>query len=168
MTCELSIDQPAPEVVDEVTELWVRLAAGQREYDSAVEAEPNRETMQHVLAGHAAAGGLLTARLEGALVGFASVSLERGSLTLAEQRGVLSNLYVEPAVRTRGIGSALLEAAETRLAAMGATSVTLEVMAGNVDGRRFYRDHGYEPLRVTMTRSIADRAENDTSSKVDR
>ncbi len=41
-------------------------------------------------------------------------------------------------------------------------------MAENEEARRFYRRHGYDPLRVTMERSLAGRSENDTHSKEDR
>ncbi|MGQ3414254.1 GNAT family N-acetyltransferase [Natrinema sp. LN54] len=153
--------------LDALADMWVRLARDQRQYDSAVRADANRETMRETLAAYRINDGLLVARLEGRLVGFASVSLERGSLDLDTTRGLLSNIYVEPAARGQGIGSALLEAAEDALAQRGADRMLLEVMAGNGDARRFYRREGYDEFRVTMGRSLEDRAENDTHSKED-
>ena len=169
MTSEVTIEPAASDDIDAVTDLWVQLARGQRAYDSAVRAEANRDAMRETLAAHQVAGGLLVARVDDAVVGFASFSLERGTLELDATRGTLSNLYVDPAYRNRGIGAALLEAVEDALADSEAEILTLEVLADNEDARRFYRDHGFEQFRITMARSLEDdeRSENDTHSKED-
>ncbi|QLG50494.1 GNAT family N-acetyltransferase [Natrinema halophilum] len=162
-----TIERASQADLETVTELWLRLARDQRAYDSAVRPDANRETMRNTLAAYRVNDGLLVARLQGEIVGFASVSIEHGSLELDVTRGLLSNVYVDPAVRNQGIGTALLEAAEDTLAEQGADVMLLEVMAGNEDARRFYRSRGYDEFRVTMTRSLGDRDENDTHSKED-
>lgn len=151
----LEIEPARSEDVEPVTDMWVSLARSQRAYDSVIRAEANRERMRESLAAHAAADALLVARLEGSVVGFASFSIERGALELDVTRGTLSNIYVEPEYRGRGIGTALLEATEAALEARGVDVVLLEVMAGNEAARRFYRERGYEYHRLTMGRSIA-------------
>ncbi|RQG90319.1 GNAT family N-acetyltransferase [Natrarchaeobius halalkaliphilus] len=168
MAPELTIEPAEADDIDGITELWVRLARGQRAYDSYVRPEANRSTMRETLAAHRATDGLLVARVGPDLAGFASFSIERGSLELDATRGTLSNLYVEPEYRDRGVGSALLHTAEETLAANGVEVLTLEVMATNEDARRFYRQRGYETFRVAMDRSLDDRPENDTHSKEDR
>ncbi|ELZ00323.1 GNAT family N-acetyltransferase [Natrialba asiatica] len=169
MTTDLTIDHATSDDLEAVTDLWVQLARSQREFDSAVRAEANRELMRETLAAHRVADGLLVARVADAIVGFASVSLERGSLELERTRGTLSNLYVDPAYRDRGIGSALLEAATAELESKGAEVLLLEVMAQNEDARRFYRTHGYESYRVAMKRSLEEPAAGtDTDTETDR
>ncbi|RQG90516.1 GNAT family N-acetyltransferase [Natrarchaeobius chitinivorans] len=168
MSADPTIKPATPAELDAITELWVRLARDQRSSDSHVRAGENRATMRETLAAHQASDGLLVARLDGDLAGFASFSVERGVLELDSKRGVLSNLYVCPAYRDRGVGSALLEAVEVSLANRGVDVVLLEVMAGNVDARRFYRRSGYEAFRVTMARPLGNQSENDTHSKEDR
>ncbi|MFB1064030.1 N-acetyltransferase family protein [Natrinema sp. H-ect4] len=162
-----TIEPASRDDLETLTDLWVRLARDQRRYESAVRADANRETMRETLGAYQVADGLLVARLEGDIVGFASVSIERGTLELDSTRGMLSNIYVEPAVRGRGIGTALLEAAEESVAERGADELLLEVMADNEAARRFYRRQGYDEFRVTMSRSLEDRKENDTHSKED-
>ncbi|QFU83535.1 GNAT family N-acetyltransferase [Natronorubrum aibiense] len=164
-----TIERASPSDIDAVAELWVRLARDQRAYDSVVRADDNRETMREALAAHQVNDGLFVARLEGELVGFASFTVEHGSLELDATRGHLSNIYVEPDVRSRGIGTALLEAVEDALADRGVEVLVLEVMADNEAARRFYDRHGYDTHRVAMTRSLEDRkqSENDTHSKED-
>ncbi|OAQ53646.1 hypothetical protein HTG_05145 [Natrinema mahii] len=153
--------------LDALTDLWVDLARDQRRYQSAVRPEANREAMRETLGAYLVSDGLFVARLEGAIVGFVSVTVERGTLELDTTRGLLSNIYVRPAYRGQGIGTALLEAAEASLADRGVDELLLEVMADNEAARRFYRRHGYDPFRVSMARSLADRDENDTHSKED-
>lgn len=161
------IEPATQDDVERITELWVRLARDQRDHDSFVHADANRETMQETLAAHAHTDGLLVARDNGTVVGFTSFSLERGTLSLDATRGVLSNIYVEPAYRGRGVGTALLEAAEEALREQGAEIVILEVMADNEAARRFYERREYETYRVAMKRLLEDPSENDTHSKED-
>ncbi|PCR90536.1 GNAT family N-acetyltransferase [Natrinema ejinorense] len=162
-----TIEPATRDDIDTVADLWVRLARDQRQHDSAVRPEANREAMRETLGAYLVNDGLLVARLGDRIVGFASVSIERGTLELETTRGLLSNIYVEPAARDRGIGSALLEAAEESLLEQGADVMLLEVMADNGGARQFYRRNGYDEFRVTMRRSLADRDENDTHSKED-
>ena len=95
------------------------------------------------------------------LVGFVTFGVESSNYEQDVVRGVVQNIYVVPARRGEGIGSALLDAAEERLAAAGADAVSLEVMAANADARRFYRRHGYASHRVELEKSV----ENDTLTK---
>jgi ribosomal protein S18 acetylase RimI-like enzyme len=165
---ERSIVEPATQAdLEAVTDLWVRLARGQRDHGSVVRAEANRETMRETLAAHVHTNGLLVARAEGDVVGFVSHSIERGTLVLDATRGVISNIYVEPAYRGHGLGTALLEASEAALADCGATVVVLEVLADNEAARRFYERHAYESYRIAMRRPLEHRSENDTHSKED-
>ncbi|MXV62285.1 GNAT family N-acetyltransferase [Natronorubrum sp. JWXQ-INN-674] len=158
-----TIERATQDDIDAVADLWVRLARDQREYESFVRAADNRETMRETLAAHQVNDGLLVARLGDSIVGFASFTIERGSLELDATRGLLSNLYVDPAYRDHGLGTALLEAAEETLTERGAAVMVLEVMAANEAARRFYERQGYDTYRVGMKRSL----ENDASSKND-
>ncbi|MFC4437393.1 MULTISPECIES: GNAT family N-acetyltransferase [Natrialbaceae] len=162
-----AIEPATQDDLEAITELWVRLARDQRDHDSFVHADANRETMRETLAAHAHTDGLLVARDDGRVVGFTSFSIERGALSLDATRGVLSNIYVDPAYRERGAGTALLEAAEGALREQGAEVVILEVMADNEAARRFYEQREYETYRVAMKRSLGNPSENDTHSKED-
>ena len=66
----------------------------------------------------------------GALLGFGAVV--RGPVPL------LDNLHVSPDARSGGIGGALFRSVCHALAAEGATSLRLIVIAANPDARRFY------------------------------
>lgn len=55
----------------------------------------------------------------------------------------LDELYVAPELRGRGIGSALLAAAETITRQRGGELLEINVDGGDTDARRFYERHGY-------------------------
>ncbi|WP_144903819.1 GNAT family N-acetyltransferase [Halobellus captivus] len=177
-----SIERPDVAAVDKLVDLWVALAADQRAHDSHILADENRAVVRDTLARHAVTGGIRIARLEGTLVGFVTFGIERGSYEQDEVRGVVRNVYVDPACRDDGVGTALMDAAEAALREAGATVVSLEAMAANRRAREFYRDRGYATHRIQFEKPISGHppagsserdaaggpsAENDTHSKED-
>lgn len=160
MTVEIYAAEPGD--ADAVAELWVALAAGQREHGSHLRAAQNRTQIREHVAREAASDRVLLARESGeqsserALVGFVTFRIGSGRYELDRTQGILENLYVEPDHREEGIGSRLLEAAENRLHDRGADVVVLEAMADNEQAREFYRQHGYEPFRVTFERTLGE------------
>jgi GNAT superfamily N-acetyltransferase len=56
---------------------------------------------------------------------------------------LLDELYVAPELRGRGIGSALLTAAETVVRERGGTLLEINVDGADTGARRFYERHGY-------------------------
>ena len=154
----VTIERPTMRDADAIVELWVALAAGQRDYDSHLTAAPNRDRIRESITRQIALSELQVARTEDRHVGFVMYAIEGSTFDRTATRGVIQNLYVVPDHRGRGIGSRLLEAAEADLRADGADVVGLEVMADNEAAQRFYARHGYEDHRVTLEKSV----ENDT------
>lgn len=76
--------------------------------------------------------------LAGYLIAVYVFSLEHKGLT-AE----IDEFYVLPAYRGRGIGQALLLAAEARFRELHCTNVSLQIGRDNETARLFYRDRGY-------------------------
>lgn len=138
---------------DELVDMWLSLADGQRQYGSHIPAEPNRAQIRESILRHIATDRLLVAR-DDTVSGFVMFSIERGDFEQDATRGIVENLYVLPDRRGEGIGSRLLTAAEQRLRDHGADTVALNVMADNEDARRFYRDHGYTPHRLEVEKSL--------------
>jgi GNAT superfamily N-acetyltransferase len=63
-----------------------------------------------------------------------------------EHKGVVAEIdefYVVPTGRGRGVGHALLAAAETRFRELHCTNVSLQLGRDNDSARRFYHGHGY-------------------------
>ncbi|WP_424003960.1 GNAT family N-acetyltransferase [Haloarcula salina] len=154
----MDIDTASMDEVDDVVDLWVALATDQRTHGSHLLGDRNRTAVRGAIVQRIVAENVLVAREDGGLVGFVMVTVDGGRYEQDERRGLLENIYVEPAARNRGIGSALLKAAEETLRSAGVDVIALEAMAANDAARRFYRSHGYEPHRVEFEK----RTENDT------
>jgi ribosomal protein S18 acetylase RimI-like enzyme len=150
----MEIESPDTTVASAVTDMWVDLAAGQREYGSHLLAGDNRARIRESVVRHIVTDSLLVARDDGALVGFVMFSVESGSFEQDVRRGVVENLFVAESHRHETVGQKLLEAAEATLADRGVAVVGLEVMAGNEAAREFYRSNGYELHRVELEKPI--------------
>ena len=158
----MDIEPAGMDDLDAITEEWLDLAAEQLSYGSHLRVADNREPVRMTLARHLADGTVLVAR-ESGIVGFVSFETVDGVFEERITRGRVQNLYVKPACRDRGIGSALLDAAEEALAEAGVEVVAVEAMARNRDARQLYENRGYEPHRVEYER----RVESDTHTRED-
>lgn len=74
---------------------------------------------------------------------------------LAGREGDVLRVYVDPARRGEGVGSALLDAAIEYLFDRGVERVKAMVLAGNELGHEFYRAQGFERVQVTEETEIA-------------
>lgn len=167
MPSPVEIRPPERDEIDAVVDMWVALATDQREYGSHLLSAANRAAVGESFARDLVVGGLRIAAGAGEgngdgggdeLLGFVSFALDTGRYETDVVRGVVRNLYVRPAVRGRGVGGRLLDAAERELASEGVEIVRLEAMAGNDEARRFYEARGYAPHRVEFEK----RVESDT------
>ncbi len=148
-----------------IAEMWVALAVGQREFGSHLHAEENRTQIHDAITRHIVTGGLFVARADDSeLVGFVMFGPETDGYAQDVSRGAIQNVYVEPRFRNDGVGTALMDAAESALADAGAEVVRLEAMAGNEAARRLYEKRGYRVHRVELEK----RVENDNNAPTDR
>jgi GNAT superfamily N-acetyltransferase len=89
-------------------------------------------------------GHTLVAVAEDTLHGFATVGRSRDD-DAPPGTGELWAMYTHPDVWRRGVGSALIGAAERELRAWGFLRATLWVLTSNVRARGFYERHGWQP-----------------------
>ncbi|MFD8599207.1 GNAT family N-acetyltransferase [Kitasatospora sp. NPDC059646] len=66
----------------------------------------------------------------------------------------LYDLYVSPAVRRRGFGSAMLRAAEALTARGGRTALGLNVFGGNEAAIALYRANGYRVAAMSLRKEL--------------
>ena len=151
----MRVEPPGIDEADAIADAWVALAADQQSYDSYLLPEENRPTARESVCRSIVTGGMLVARTEDHdLAGFVQFSIESGAYETSVRKGLVENLYVAPDQRDAGVGSRLLEAAESALVTDGAEAIVLDVMADNEAARRFYRRHGYDPHRITMLKAV--------------
>ena len=82
--------------------------------------------------------------------GFALARRKRGT------HGVLTDLYVRPEARRKGVATALTTAVAGALAEMGATHVTLSVDVGNAPARAAYASWGFREEHLTLVSEIGE------------
>jgi len=106
------------------------------------------------LAAMAAEGrAVLVAELGGAVVGCLSTSVMR-VLHRPAPVGRISMMVVDEALRSRGIGAALVRAAEQALALQGCTIVEVTSNARRTEAHRFYEGLGYAKTSVRLARDL--------------
>lgn len=149
--------------VDTLADMWVSLAADQRNHGSHLRGETNRGSIRAAIDRHVVSDNLRVAREDERVLGFVMFAIESNTLDRSLSRGLIENLYVVEDRRREGMGTTLLQTAEESLRREGVDAIALEVLAPNEGARAFYRDHGYTPHRLTLEKSI----ESDTHSKDD-
>jgi GNAT superfamily N-acetyltransferase len=111
------------------------------EHDIVLTGQALQGATQRLIDDHAL-GRILTARLDGELVGVAVISflwtLEHGGPT-----AWLDEVYVEPSRRGAGIGRKLVEAAMQVTRDSGCIALDLEVDAGHEAAERLYERMGF-------------------------
>lgn len=94
---------------------------------------------------------VLVAQVDGRLVGFLELDYRKYAPGCrASPVPFIEGWYVEPALRGRGIGRALVEAAETRARAAGHHEMASDAELGNADGIAAHLALGYEEIERVM------------------
>ena len=88
------------------------------------------------------------ARADGEMLGFIMFTFRVERMWTLATRGYISNLYVVPQHRGRGIGRRLVTDAVERLKKAGAQSVEMEVYPTNEKGRKFWEKMGFAPFKL--------------------
>ncbi|HEX2013296.1 MAG TPA: GNAT family N-acetyltransferase [Roseateles sp.] len=107
-------------------------------------------------------GACMVAERDGHLLGFAQLGLGRDHELLGTpaRAAELERLYVQRPCLGRGLGRALLQAAEEQAAAAGAAQLWLTAWVGNGHARAFYARQGYQELGQTWYEFEGERHEN--------
>jgi len=95
----------------------------------------------------------ILAELDGRVGGFACVRVVPCVL-YAEPYAELTELYVEPAFRRRGLGRALIAYAEQLARARGASDLLIMTGVGNAAAQALYRAAGYDTYAVALNRKV--------------
>jgi ribosomal protein S18 acetylase RimI-like enzyme len=105
------------------------------------------------LAAYADIETAILAELDGQVGGFACVRVVPCVL-YAEPYAELTELYVEPAFRRRGLGRALLAYAEQLIRARGASELLIMTGINNAAAQALYRAAGYATYAVALNRKV--------------
>jgi GNAT superfamily N-acetyltransferase len=97
---------------------------------------------------------MLVAELEGRVVGCLTTSMMRVVHRPAPV-GRISMMVVEAGLRGKGVGKALVRAAEAALAADGCRMVEVTSNVARTEAHKFYQALGYERTSVRLARELA-------------
>jgi GNAT superfamily N-acetyltransferase len=96
---------------------------------------------------------VLIAEIDGKVAGCLSTSIMR-VLHRPAPVGRISMMVVDEAQRSRGIGAALVRAAEQALAAQGCYMIEVTSHVRRTEAHRFYERLGYERTSVRLARML--------------
>ncbi len=143
----------------------LRFVGGFQDYERGL--HPNRRPAAEVSEGYLAEmerevaanhGALFMAEVSGEAVGFVCcyAGHDDDMMIHAEARphGYVADIFVAPGHRGRGVGAALLAAAEDYLAGRGFNRVRLSVLAANADARAVYEKRGYRAYEVVYEKPL--------------
>lgn len=142
-----TIRHARPPEAGAVADLWLRF---QREHNARYVRQV-RQTRRNrdVVADHfellAGQRQLWVVEADGVLVGFAAVSPNLPKVELCYASAALTDLWVDPAWRGRGIARALIDRVRAEVADRGLHALTISVMAGN-PARDLYQRAGFQPF----------------------
>lgn len=153
-TVDLEIARPKLSELEVLVDLWTELVADQQQFGTRLRPVGNEANAQTWIGARMTQDGVRIARVDGSIVGFVTFERLPDQFSRSAQDGLVHNLYVIPACQGRGIGSALLERAETILYDRGVDRMTLEVLEENVDAHTFYENRGYHTHRRVFAKSL--------------
>ena len=103
-------------------------------------------------------GAVFMAEIDGEAIGFVCCYADHDDDEMiheeARPHGYVSDIFVAAAHRGRGVGAALLAAAEDHLAGLGFSRVRLSVMAANTEARALYEKRGYRAYDVIYEKPL--------------
>ncbi len=136
---QLPVDMPRAATTAEATIVAGLLDAFNREYDTPT---PGKAVLATRL-GRLLAGGDVIALLAGDPPAALALLTLRPNVWYDGPVALLDELYVAPELRGRGLGTALLAAAEAVTRQRGGELLEINVDGDDTDARRFYERHGY-------------------------
>ncbi len=102
-------------------------------------------------------GCILIAEWEGRAVGFLGWCVDEGGVYVTDDvrlHGKVTDLFVAAGFRGRGIGKALLRAAEALTRELGLKRLSIGVLAGNEAAERAYANFGFAPYAAILQKTV--------------
>ncbi len=163
----------SPGDVDAVVRLW----KGEVDYHASIDPrlmvrEDAEASFRRFLTRTAAAQAdviVLVADVGDEIAGFlVGMIRERTPVFVRSTHGYITDIYVDPRFRRRGIGRRLVEIAEEWFAARGMDHVRLQVAAANEAGLAFWRSLGFGDYFLEFWKDIGEDEDGNGASVPDR
>jgi ribosomal protein S18 acetylase RimI-like enzyme len=161
----LEITRAGAEALDRLRPLWLELhhhhqAVGGEALGPYTDDDDSWPARRALYADRLAGGGFaVLAEREGALIGYAMVSVKTSAESgvedtwrLGARVAEIETLSVAPGARGGGVGSALLDRVDAELEAAGIGAVLISAIVTNTDAIRLYERRGFRQASVLMIR----------------
>jgi len=145
-----AVEAPRLATVADAATVAAMLDAFNREFDTPT---PGAAILTRRLQRLLEAGDVIGLLVGEPAVGVAVLTL-RPNVWYDDPVALLDELYVVPGRRGRGLGSALLAAAETVTRERGGELLEINVDGEDADARRFYERHGYTNTEPGQTQPM--------------
>ena len=155
----LSVSVALFEDYSSIESAWWRLLADQQSLDYRGSADElsshvNTERVRRFIESRIRQGRMLVAKEQEELVGICTFSPDGFILDATVQVWEISDVWVEPHARRRGIATALVRQCEHECKMRGAGEVRLAVYAMNKDALGLYQSLGYDVTSYTLSRNF--------------
>jgi ribosomal protein S18 acetylase RimI-like enzyme len=148
-----------PDDVTRVVELARELRAELGEYRGGilwanrdVSGEPLDEHVAQLLASDDAL--VVVGCIDDAIIGFGAVLVEE--LRDGSHLGVITDLYVEPAARSVGVGEAVTAAIADHCRSRGCAGIDVVALPGHRATKNFFEEQGFTARAIVMHHSLID------------
>ncbi|MFO7992244.1 MAG: GNAT family N-acetyltransferase [Thermoplasmata archaeon] len=137
-----------PDEIDKISELWYELAVMHEDIMEGYELREDPLTpWKNYIKEGMESGRLVTfvADEGGKIIGFVNVMIRnRASFFTVQKMGVIMDTFVREDYRRKGVGSALVHAAERWIKNQGVEVAVLTVAPENTSGVKFWRKKGFK------------------------
>ena len=158
MTPAPPVRRAGPRDLDRLAALWTALLEHHAGLDPGYRVREGAEAAWRGLARSLLSrpdAAIFVCDAAGEPAGLCAVEIAQGPPFLAERaRAEITELYVEPAARRRGVGRALALAALAFAGSRGAPRAEIRVHARNSEGRAFWQALGFEPFVDVLARRL--------------
>ena len=136
--------------------LILRFYLFNEEFDPAwaITDKPEEAALERARAYIAGEGETLVAVVDGRIAGYLHLEVRENPMLAAKKIGVITELYVEPSMRGRGIATLLVDEAEKMLERKGVPHIAAEFPSKNYVAERFYTKKKFRPYTSIYLREV--------------
>ncbi len=144
--------------LDDAVNCWQSLVNDQADHDSRISGDTLSITDQRQFIRNVILDGRLIVASDsiGKIVGIATISIDSNMLDNTSTVWNISDVWVRPDFRRRGIATMLVSKCEQTAQSRGATEIRLHVYASNQAAAMMYGRLGYSTVVRTMRRKLSE------------
>jgi ribosomal protein S18 acetylase RimI-like enzyme len=152
----IHVRKPREEDLDQLADLIKRFYLFNEEFDPAWSIVPDPDNSARTLAKEyiEGSGKTLVALIDSTIVGYIHAEIRENKMLEAGKLGVITEIYVHPQARRRGIASRLVEEMQALLSEEKIRHIAAEFPAQNFVAKEFYSKLKFRPYADIYLREV--------------